>query len=1161
MFPKILKKWTFPLVLCTAMLLGAVGNLHAFSVDVSRVTYSDPSRSIDYDFSVGTPGPAGDGTTTPIVPVNNILLPNTNPPVVAKDVADWYFMYGNLPQVGVATVSLNKTAKIATVTTTGGAVVLQGSSQGPPPAAGTTWTYAIGLKNFSGINDATKEYVFEVGFATPVGGVVQPQIRAFWTASGNLKLEAVIFDEANDADLWRSGKVDLTGLTTPANSLELKMVNNGTTIVFWYRMNGDAGTWTNMGEYTIASGLVFNSLPARFPYLYLEEGVPESPFRVSSQHWVDTNGNKYHAWVRVEDDQQIYSAVTVNSPGYLDETPMTFNSSQNYWSIEGTLFSDDFNDNTLDTAKWETTGNTVTESEGSLNVDQVLTDQGGKVLSKTILINPYAPIVVQRTAKVHYANNNFDGILGLYFGNTANFASVSSALPYDVMSVVASHANHEYSSATEQAVSGFYLGRTPAHLVGYPTTRTDAIWDTEFVEKIVYNPVSGVAELWINGEQKATLDVGALPSTARYMKVYLDAWGWDIGHYNDSNDLTVSQPWTGGNVYLSDNTPPALPVTFNFTATKKAGGTDMVSQDVTGYVTGYPTILSPTGEVNTNPVFSWNALEGAEFYSVEVSDSTGNRIWNKYDIPSTTTSYPYGGPALTNGQTYQYFISAGVETGGQSNHAFSTASFTYTGGTAAETISFTGSVKTVPSWPATGDMAALAGTTVSAYLLGATPTLIGTATVDAGTGAFTLTGIPKSSTFYLQVQPGAPGYTPVISKFMNWTADIQGLRPFVLFTMGQGLQYPTGLGVTPGTGTILGRVALENSPTTFLAGATIEARQWIAPVPPATEPTLGTTYPVTYTSGSATQDDGIYYVRNIPAGTIVQLVATLAGHTFPFNGSVVPAPMGVVSEESFFATPTPSPFYSYSYHNQDGNYFINLFAEDPTHAFTGGVTVSGPFLTGGTVSLAYNEVSKRWELPAGAGGMNLGSTPPPGGPFSYYFEAKNGAAEIVDSETNDVSVFVEGYATPSSPTGTVTEATPTFTWAAVSGATGYSIVLKDTTAGADIWFTPILPANQTSIVYNGTVPLVGGHAYEYTVIALNDSDGNQNSSFALGSFTYTAEVSTVTVSGIVRDLNGGVITSGVTVSPWPEIRPKQRRPRRRTAASAFRACLPIRHSR
>ena len=104
-------------------------------------------------------------------------------------------------------------------------------------------------------------------------------------------------------------------------------------------------------------------------------------------------------------------------------------------------------------------------------------------------------------------------------------------------------------------------------------------------------------------------------------------------------------------------------------------------------------------------------------------------------------------------------------------------------GTTAGTIAFNGWVNTVPDWPATTNIAAVTGAQVSSYLAGSTVP-IGTVTADATTGAFSLTGIPKSQTFFLRVQPPT-GYMPVLSKVMNWTADIQALLPFVLFTTDQ----------------------------------------------------------------------------------------------------------------------------------------------------------------------------------------------------------------------------------------------------------------------------------------------------------------------------------------------------------------------------------------
>ncbi|MFH0983883.1 MAG: hypothetical protein V2A79_20405, partial [Planctomycetota bacterium] len=212
----------------------------------------------------------------------------------------------------------------------------------------------------------------------------------------------------------------------------------------------------------------------------------------------------------------------------------------------------------------------------------------------------------------------------------------------------------------------------------------------------------------------------------------------------------------------------------------------------------------------------------------------------------------------------------------------------------AQTISFSGWVKSSPNWPSTEGLEPVTGATVSAYQPGTPPTLINTATPDGSTGAFSLTGIPASTTFFLNIQPPT-GYMPVLSKFINWNANIQASLPFVLFTQTQYNAFSN----PAETGMILGRVARQDSPATFLVGATVTARPWT----PGNPPTLGDPLPVTYTGGGgATDADGIYMVKNVPAGTMVHLVATLDNHTFEFNGAVVPVQDGYISEESFFAT-------------------------------------------------------------------------------------------------------------------------------------------------------------------------------------------------------------------------------------------------------------------
>jgi len=881
------------LVLGLCLFFGTAGAAGAFSVDVKNLHYSDDSgRSIMYDYSAGSVGS---------VPPNAILLNGSAQITPGSGESGNSYFWGQAPGLPAATVTLG--AGKATVSpvnaATGGVVVL--FSEPPVPAATgpAAWFYALNLSNFNVDMTTPKVYEFDIGLGRDesAGPYNNATIHIIWvkgTYNGNVYPDATLIIQARikngDTDLWASAPVVRTGLDPAATTLMLDLsVQNGNYFFAAVGINDEG--MTNLGEYTLTAGQgSFQRMPDLLPFIYMEEKMPESPFQVSSQHWNDAQGNFYNAWPRVMDPgQQLYSSVTLNSPGYLAETPLEYNSGGGYWSLSGTLFADDFNDNAVDAEKWPSVTTSVTESEGTFNVAQT-TSTGGSARSRFVIINPYAPIVVRHKVKANYGTNAFfRGLFALNFRNTSNPAETPT------MSVSVSHMYY-------QGTSGFYLDRNAAnYMTSPPEVKADAIWDTWFNEEVAYNPLTGTAELWINGERKATANIGTLPSTAKYMVIDLDSFSWDVaGPYYYLDDLAVSQPWTGGNVFLSANTPPAEPVVFNFTATKKAGGTETASKTISGYVTSFATPLSPTGSVNTTPTFSWNAVPGATSYSVQVSDANGNRIWNQYAIPPSTTSVVYNsdgkGPALVNGQTYRYDIVTSIFTNGMDNESFATGSFTYTG-SASQTISFSGWVKTAPNWPATDNMTAAAGAVVKAYLAGTTPTQVGTtAAVDVSTGAFTVTGIPANTTFYLVAEPPT-GYLPAVSKLMMGAANIQAYLPFVLFSP---TQYSTTLGNTAGTGIIIGRVAMKNSPTSFQAGATVEARTWT----PGTPPVLGDPLPVTYSGGgSATASDGIYMVKNVPSGTLVQLVATLTGHTFEFNGAIVPAQGGQVSEESFFATP------------------------------------------------------------------------------------------------------------------------------------------------------------------------------------------------------------------------------------------------------------------
>jgi hypothetical protein len=429
------------LVLGLCLLFGTAGAVGAFSVDVKNFHYNDNSgRSIMYDFSAGS------------VLANAILLDGSAQITRESGESGTAYFWGQAPGLPAATVTLGSgKATVSPVSASTGGVVVLFSNPSVPAATGTvTWLYALDLGNFNIDMTTPKAYEFDIGLGRDesAGPYNNAAIHVVWVKgayNGNVYPDTTLILQARvqngDAVLWASEPIVRADLDPAATTLMLDLsVQGGNQFFAAVGINNEG--MTNLGEYTLAAGQgSFQRMPDLFPFLYMGEETPESPFQVSSQHWNEAQGDIYNAWPRVIDPGQLlYSSVSLNSPGYIGETPLEYNSAGGYWSLSGTLFTDDFNDNAVDPAKWSTTGSSVTEGGGTFNVTQAVQDAGGQALSRTIVINPYAPIVVKRKAKVYAANTHFDGIMGLYFGNTADFAAGFN-LDANVMSVVVSHLN------------------------------------------------------------------------------------------------------------------------------------------------------------------------------------------------------------------------------------------------------------------------------------------------------------------------------------------------------------------------------------------------------------------------------------------------------------------------------------------------------------------------------------------------------------------------------------------------------------------------------------------------------------------------------------------------------------------------------------------------
>jgi hypothetical protein len=118
---------------------------------------------------------------------------------------------------------------------------------------------------------------------------------------------------------------------------------------------------------------------------------------------------------------------------------------------------------------------------------------------------------------------------------------------------------------------------------------------------------------------------------------------------------------------------------------------------------------------------------------------------------------------------------------------------------------------------------------------------------------------------------------------------------------------------------------------------------------------------------------------------------------------------------------------------------------------------------------------------------------------TFYYRVKAQATGANDSAWVSgncvVSIPLPAAPTLVAPSGTIGTTTPTYTFNAVAGATGYSVRLWDNTAGAStdtVWYTPAdagCPGNTGTCTIPQPTPLVNGQSYSWYARARN-STGN-----------------------------------------------------------------------
>lgn len=205
------------------------------------------------------------------------------------------------------------------------------------------------------------------------------------------------------------------------------------------------------------------------------------------------------------------------------------------------LFSDDF-DQVLSPEKWTTRGHSVTCSGGILTVQTAVTDQGGVALSQAFRIDPTRPLITERRAQVAFGKPYTTVQFSLVFGETASFGPMAPTYGMNPTGVVVTYANYDFSNASWRPAHGAYIGSgNAAQVSSRISAPARAPWGVWFTEKVIYDPVSGEAQLFLDGELVAQCPVGPLPAGRQFARIYLDAYGWWTPHSNATDWLRVSQ--------------------------------------------------------------------------------------------------------------------------------------------------------------------------------------------------------------------------------------------------------------------------------------------------------------------------------------------------------------------------------------------------------------------------------------------------------------------------------------------------------------------------------------------------------------------------------------------------------------------------------------------
>ena len=226
------------------------------------------------------------------------------------------------------------------------------------------------------------------------------------------------------------------------------------------------------------------------------------------------------------------------------------------------IFADDFSSSEIDPNHWVTSGSSVTIANGIMRVAVDETDNGGKLVSSNFSFEPTKPIIIQSRMKVTYNQMIKEKVY--FYGSFLITANVYDAKedfshesPVDKYGRGVSFTNNDYINNGSNSgngvevipAEGFFLvkpfGRPYEKRSYYDNKvgpRMLPVWAKWFEQKIIYNPVNGVMQYFIDGEKKSEYNVGTMPEMKNpQMRLYISPDGWWTNHSIEIDYIEITQ--------------------------------------------------------------------------------------------------------------------------------------------------------------------------------------------------------------------------------------------------------------------------------------------------------------------------------------------------------------------------------------------------------------------------------------------------------------------------------------------------------------------------------------------------------------------------------------------------------------------------------------------